>query len=145
MNQENLHWHLHPMIIHFPIALFISAMGFWAGGLLFKKKSLQQTAVYLYVLGAFIAPLAVQTGLWEAEHLGVMHPIVEIHERFGLLTMWSSLLSLPILWIVKRKKEKAFNTVFAICVLLVVGFVVITAYNGGRMVYEYAVGVEEDH
>ena len=137
-------WRLHPMVIHFPIALFISALGIQIAGLIGKKESLRQTALYLYILGAFMAPLAVQTGLWEAENLRVMHPIVEIHERFGRLTMGSSLLSLPLLWIVKRKSPKAFNTLFVICLVVVVGFVVVTAYHGGRMVYEYGVGVEED-
>ena len=143
MIPEHIHW--HPAIVHFPIALFISALGFWLTGLLFKKESFKATALYLYVLGALTAPLAVRTGLWEAEHLGVMHPLVEIHERFGLWTMGSSLLSLPILWLVKRKNKKAFERILGICLVLVVSFVVLTAYNGGRMVYEYGVGVQEDH
>lgn len=139
----HLHW--HPAIVHFSVALFISALGFYLAGYLFKKESFKQTAFYLYILGALAAPLAVRTGLWEAEHLGVMHPLVEIHERLGLWTMWSSLLSLPILGLLKRKKTSAFEGMLGVCLVLVVALAVVTAYNGGRMVYEYGVGVEKDH
>ncbi len=74
-----------------------------------------------------------------------MHPLVEIHGRFGLLTMGSSISSLPIFWLVKRKNKKSFERILGICLVLIVSFVILTAYNGGWMVYEYGVGVEEDH
>ena len=88
---------LHPKVIHFPIALFIGAMGMEVLSLILKKDNLHRTALHMYILATVITPFAVLTGLQEAEHLHLSHPILTIHRNFALLTMWGSLVSLPIL------------------------------------------------
>ena len=144
---------LHPKVIHFPIALFIGAMGMEVLSLIFsaiggsasggKKDNLHRTAFHMYILATVITPFVVLTGLQEAEHLHLGHPILTIHRNFALLTMWVSLFSLPILWLAKKKSEKVLRIVFIIFLLMLVGFVSITGHNGGRMVYEYGVGVDQ--
>ena len=57
--------------------------------------------------------------------------------------MWGSLVSLPIFWLAKKKSEKVLRIVFIVFLLILVGFVSITGHNGGRMVYEYGVGVDQ--
>ena len=144
---------LHPKVIHFPIALFLGAMGMEALSLIFsttggsasgeKKDNLHRTAFHMYILATVITPFVVLTGLQEAEHLHLSHPILTIHRNFALLTMWGSLVSLPILWLAKKKGEKVLRIVFIVFLLILVSFVSVTGYNGGRMVYEYGVGVEQ--
>ena len=107
-------WHLHPMMVHFPIALFISAMIFEAVSLCLRRDILHRTALHIYTLAAILTPLAVQTGLWEAEELNLHHPVLEIHERFALWTMWLALVSLPVLGFTLKKFTKAFRPVFII-------------------------------
>jgi uncharacterized membrane protein len=139
----DFHIHLlHPKLIHFPIALFLSAMGLEVLSLVFNKESLHRTALHIYVLAALTTPLAVLTGLQDAKHIHLNHPILTVHKNFAFLTMWGSLASLPILWLI-RKNAKVFRVVFLIFTLIIVTFVTITGHNGGRMVYEYGVGVEE--
>ena len=149
-----LHVHLlHPKVIHFPIALFLGAMGMEVLSLIFsaiggsafggKKDNLHRTAFHMYILATVITPFVVLTGLKEAEHLHLSHPILTIHRNFALLTMWVSLVSLPILWLAKKKSEKILRIFFIVFLLMLVGFVSITGYNGGRMVYEYGVGVDQ--
>ena len=136
--------HLHPMLVHFPIVLFIGALGFEAVSLILKKDHLHLVAVYLYILAAVISPLVVQAGLWEEDALGgIHHPVFENHERFALLTMWTALVSLPVLWFAKKKFPQIFRRVFITFALLTVLTVSITAYFGGRMVYDYGMGIEE--
>ena len=134
---------LHPKVIHFPIALFIGAMGMEALSLIFKKDNLHRTAFHMYIFATVITPFVVLTGLQEAEHLHLNHPILTIHRNFALLTLWGSLVSLPILWLAKKKREKVLRIVFIVFLLILVGFVSVTGYNGGRMVYEYGVGTEK--
>ena len=134
---------LHPKVIHFPIALFIGAMGMEVLSLIFKKDNLHRTALHMYILATVITPFVVLTGLQEAEHLHLSHPILTIHRNFALLTMWGSLVSLPVLWLASKKGEKVLRIVFLIFLLMLVAFVSITGYNGGRMVYEYGVGTEQ--
>lgn len=135
--------HLHPMVIHFPIALFIVALGFEVLSLMLKKENLHQCALYLYVLAALITPLVVRTGIWEAEKLHLNHPLLDRHRLYALWTMWVSLASLPVLYFLKNKYIKCFRIVFLLFLISVASLVSIAADKGGRMVYEYGVGVEE--
>ena len=136
---------LHPKVIHFPIALFIGAMGMEVLSLVFKKDNLHWTAFHMYVFATVITPFVVLTGLQEAEHLHLSHPILTIHRNFALLTMWGSLVSLLILWLAKKKGEKALRIIFIFFLLMLAIFVSIAGHNGGRMVYEYGVGTEQQN
>jgi len=140
---EELIEHLHPMIVHFPIALFITALGLDVCSFIFKKKSLHQTAVQIYIFAALCSPLVVQTGLWAAEEHHLKHPVLDKHRFFALWTMWGSIVSLPFLWVVKNFFKRYFRAAFLIFLILMASFVSLTGYNGGRLVYEYAIGVEE--
>lgn len=134
---------LHPKVIHFPIALFISAMGLEVMSLLLKKEDLHKTAVNIYILATIMVPFVVWTGLSEAAQLHLNHPILAAHKRFALLTMWGSLTSLPIFWFIKKKSHKAFRIIFLLATLIITVFVSYAGHNGGRMVYEYGVGIEK--
>lgn len=139
-----IHVHLlHPKVVHFPIALFISAMGLEAVSSIFRKESFHRTAVHMYILATLLTPLVVLTGLSEAEHLNIKHPVLDLHKNFALLTMWGSLISLPILWLIKKHNSKILRFLFLVLTLTIVVFVSIAGHNGGRMVYEYNVGVEQ--
>ena len=142
LNQFHVHL-LHPQVIHFPIALFIGAMGMEVLSLILKKDNLRWSAFHMYILATVITPFAVLTGLQEAEHLHLGHPIPTIHRNFALLTMWGSLVSLPILWLAKKKSENVLRITFIIFLSMFAIFVSITGHNGGRMVYEYGVGVDQ--
>ena len=152
LNQFHVHI-LHPKVIHFPVALFLGAMGMEVLSLIFsaiggsafggKKDNLHRTAFHMYIFATVITPFVVLTGLQEAEHLHLSHPILTIHKNFALLTMWGSLVSLPILWLIKKKWEKALRVIFIIFLLMLSAFVSIAGHNGGRMVYEYGVGMEQ--
>ena len=133
---------LHPKVVHFPIALFISALGFEVASLVFQKETLHRTALQIYILAVLATPFVILSGLEEAEHLNLKHPILNLHRQFAFLTMYTSLASLPILWFIKNNK-RIFRIVFLSFILLVVIFVSTTAHHGGRMVYEYGVGMEK--
>ena len=133
--------HLHPMLVHFPITLFLGAFLFEIISVIFKKDDFHHTAFYLYMVAAVFSPLAVQAGLWEEDFLHLHHPLLETHETFGLVTMWTALASLPVLWLVKTKKPGIFRKLFLIFTLIVAVTVSTAAYFGGEMVYEYGVGI----
>lgn len=134
-------FHIHPMLVHFPIALFLGALGFEIASLVSRKENLHRTAFHLYIVAALLSPLVVQTGLWEEDYLHLHHPILESHEESALATMWTALASLPILWLVHEKKVQMFRTVFLVFVLVVAVTVSTAAYFGGKMVYEYGIGI----
>ena len=134
--------HLHPAVVHFPIAIFTTALLFEAAAWITKKTIFHQTASCLYIFAVIVTPLVVWTGLREAQQENIHHPVLDTHQRFAYLTMWTSLASLPILWLFKKKIPQYFGIVFLIALVMIVASVSLAAYNGGRLVYEYGVGVE---
>lgn len=135
--------HLHPMVVHFPIALFIMGLLFEVVSLLIKHEGIHKAAVYMYVAAALLTPLVVRTGIWEAEKLSLNHPLLDQHSQYAVRLMWFSLMSLPVLWFLNREFRKTLRWVFVIVLLISSVLVSIAADKGGRMVYEYGVGVEE--
>lgn len=133
---------LHPKLVHFPIALFLTALGFELMSLVSKKTAFHQCAVYMYVFAALLTPLVVRTGIWEAERLHLNHPLLDKHKLLALWTMWSSLMSLPVLWLSHKEFSKYFRVIFFLFLLAVSGVVGYAGHLGGQMVYEYGVGVE---
>ena len=133
---------VHPKVVHFPVALFMTALGLDLAGLIFKRESFHKTAVQIYVIAALMTPLVVRTGIWEAARLHLNHPVLEKHRMFALWTMWASLMSLPVLWFIKKKSQKFFRVFFVTFLIVTAGLVTVAGHNGGRMVYEYGVGVE---
>lgn len=134
---------LHPKLVHFPIALFISALGFEIFAYLFRKDPFHKTSVYLFTVAALMSFVVVQTGLWEQSRLHLNHPVLTEHRLYGLLTMWVSLLSLPVLWVLRTRVPKYFRPVFFVVLIAVSVLVFLTAHEGGELVYEYGAGVEK--
>ena len=134
---------LHPKVVHFPVALFVTALIFDILSLIFRKEHLHKAAVSMYVFAALAVPLVVRTGLWEEERLHLNHPVLDKHRLFALWTMWVSLMALPVLWFIKKEGSKYFRFVFLILLIGTVTFVSFAAHNGGRMVYEYGAGMED--
>ena len=128
------------MLVHFPIALFVGALVFEILGLILKIEPFRKTALHIYTFAALFSPLVVLSGLEEADDLNLRHPILSWHKNFALWTMWFSLVSLPILWFIRKKISKSFSILFLTILVCVVVLVTLTAYNGGRLVYEYGVG-----
>ena len=134
---------IHPKLVHFPIALFVSAVVFELLSIVFRREGLHKTAVNMYILAALVTPLVVRTGIWEAERLNLNHPILDAHRKYALWTMWGSLMSLPVLWLLKKEFTKYFRVIFFLILIGVVSVVSLAGHNGGAMVYEYGVGIEE--
>lgn len=137
-------FHLHPILVHFPIALFISAMGLETLAIVFKKESLQEASWINFILAVLITPLVVLTGWLEARHLHLSHKVADIHKIFAFWTWGISLVAGIGLWLIKKKfSKKLFRILFFISLTVVVALISICGYYGGRLVYEYGIGVAE--
>jgi uncharacterized membrane protein len=134
--------HIHPMIVHFPIALII--VGFLAEvvSLFFKnEKCLSKTGFYLMILGTLAAIAAWSTGqLFTNEP--TQGPVVNLfnkHETGALITMLLMILGLAfrIYLIIKKKEETDLKWVAFGIYFLAFAAVSFTGYIGGTMVYDF--------
>jgi uncharacterized membrane protein len=133
---------LHPMIVHFPIALII--VGFLADVvyIFFKsEKCLSKTGFYLMVLGALGAIAAWATGqLFTYEpSQGEILKVFEKHETGALITMILMVTgaALRIYLVIIRREDTSLKWVVFILYLLAFCTVSFTGFMGGTMVYKY--------
>ena len=137
--------YLHPVVVHFPIALII--VGFVAdiSSLLFKKeKCLSTMGLYLEALGMLAAIVAVGTGYFLTSPMdGEAGALRERHELFAFLTLGTIIAAVffRILLVYLKKDATRLKYVALGLFFLAFIFVTITGHLGGTLVFEYLVGV----
>jgi uncharacterized membrane protein len=134
--------HLHPMLVHFPIAIIL--VGFLAdvAFLFFKnEKCLSKTGFYLMIAGTLAAAVAYTSGQLFANEptQGDIVNVFERHELFALITLIiMGIGSLVRIYAIVKMIETKFMTwtIFGLYCFgaLSVG---ITGFLGGSMVYDY--------
>jgi uncharacterized membrane protein len=135
---------LHPLIVHFPIALFVTAVICEVLAYFRKSPLLSNTALLTACVAAMGAIIAVTTGLL-AEGIvpafGEARVALESHETLGYLVLATSLTFAAL-----KVASYLLKTDRLLTTQLSVGFagVVIAfmaAYEGGELVYKHGVGV----
>lgn len=147
---------LHPLIVHFPIALLLVAPLFIVIGALLqpeKGRVYLFSALILMALGTTAVFVALETGEAAAklaERTPEINAVLEHHEQlaettriaFSVLTViFAAIILLPRLlrrspgWLAGRGLLLLFLVVYGAGMLLLVN----TAHNGGRLVHEFGV------
>ena len=137
--------HLHPMVVHFPVALIVVGFLFELFDLFYKKEnSFSKTGLYLMVLGTLGAVAAYLTGeFFTSDLTGSAGEVEEIHEFFALITMITMIIAtLFRVYLIMKKKEKTnlkwvFFSLYALGALMVG----ITGFFGGSLVFNYLIGL----
>jgi len=147
---------LHPLIVHFPIALFVT--GFLVDGLgwLLHQDGLKRVGMILVILGASAAVPALATGLaveeMIEERLEVIpggEEAIEAHEKIAipttalLLVVGLIRLGLGGEWL-SRSRNWLYGLLITYLVIgaLGLGMLALTGLRGGELVYRYGAGVE---
>ena len=137
---------LHPMIIHFPIALIFVVAICDLIGIMSGKRSLIQTANIISVFAALGAIAAVTTGLlaedsaWLSE---TAHEIMETHEMFGFIFLGLIIVTAIFRLAIGDKIYDRFKWIGLILALVGSSIVSYGGYLGGEMVYTHGAGVKE--
>jgi len=135
---------VHPLFVHFPIALLLTSTAFYFLGSIFKKDELLAAGKWALYFGTFAAAVTVWTGLEAAKtvaHGGGVHELMITHQYFGYTVLGlSAVLST---WVFFSKAHiPAKGRVFFLGVLLILGGILTQGADlGGRMVFLNGVGV----
>ncbi len=126
---------LHPMVVHFPIALLVTTVVFEALGYFLKKDELRKAGVYTLVLGLAGAVAGVMTGSVQLENIEAATGTEEFgaisaHMRFGYLTIL-----IFTAYLLVRLRAKAVLPTLAIGAVGLVA-VYLTGHSGGRIAYD---------
>ena len=138
---------LHPMVIHFPIVLLITAAAIELADVVFVRPAWLDTATFLYAAGAVATIAAYITGVQAGSIVfvpGMAHPIVDDHRSWALFT--ASYVGIAVTARVGARFAGLPRTRAHRALLLTTGLVGVvllqqTAERGARLVYEYGVGV----
>jgi len=137
--------HLHPMLVHFPIALVI--FGFLAeiAFIFFKKEvSLNKMGYYLLIVGTLAAIVTWLTGnFFTSEMDGAAGKIREAHELFATITLVLLLVTsiLRTTLIMLKNENPILKKLSFLLYGLAVLTVSITGNLGGSLVYNYMMGL----
>jgi uncharacterized membrane protein len=134
---------IHPLLVHFPIALLSAATLMYWLGFLARRESWLWTGLWTLVLGALGAAAAVGSGLY-AEPGVMLAPSVKTallanHKRIMIAVLILS--ALLALWAMAARPMPARGrVVFLATLVVVVALIAKGADYGGRMVYDYNAG-----
>jgi uncharacterized membrane protein len=137
--------HLHPMIVHFPVALIVVGFLLELLYLLFKKEfCLTKAGFYLMILGTLGAIAAFLTGeFFTTELTGNAGQVQETHELFAIITMITMIIATLIRVYLFTKNKETTSLKWIVFSLYAVGamMVGITGFFGGSLVYNYLIGL----
>jgi len=137
---------IHPIIVHFPIALIIVVFILDLMGVLSRKKSLISAANIITIFAAVGAVFAVVSGLiaeksvWHPEQA---HELLELHETIGFVVVGLTLILLIFRPAIKKKKSGSPGWVAVFLSLAAAVLVGYAGYLGGEIVYKHGTGVQQ--
>lgn len=140
---------VHPLMVHFPIALLIFALIFDLFALIFRNVNwLRYAAGSLYILGALAALVTFFTGKQAADIVNVpamaRHTLSE-HADWAHYTVWFfGIYGLIRLLLLSKKLSQKWVVSFVIFLIGAGGMFLLfeTAEHGAELVFRYGVGVK---
>lgn len=132
---------IHPMLVHFPIALIFASVALDWLGYLFKHANLTRAGFYTLVLGAMGAGLAALSGPDAATGDPSVPSLLASHQTFAALTVVLAVALVAVRFLSARGISGAGALAYLLATLFLVAFVSITGYYGGEMAYHHAVGI----
>ncbi|WP_029521667.1 DUF2231 domain-containing protein [Persephonella sp. KM09-Lau-8] len=139
---------LHPPIVHFAIALTIIGVIFELLGFALKRESLKHAAFWTFIVGVLAVWGAMISG--EAAEEAVEHliegtyaeKVFEPHEELGKILPWIFTgLGLFRIFLYVKENSKLM-VIYLIAAFIGIGLIGYQGRLGGKLVYEYGIGVK---
>lgn len=128
---------IHPLFVHFPVALFPTTLFFYLVGIVWKKEKFLFAARISLTLAVLSAIVTVWTGeMAEASfpHSEAIHQLMMTHEKIGITGL--VLGSLLFLWSFWLKEGSPKGKFYFLIFLALTTFVILQNGDiGGRMVF----------
>lgn len=135
--------HIHPIVVHFPIALIILAVGYDFIHLIIKRKLSPKQGLWIWILAFISACIAVATGP-EDDARGNTN-VLHFHSTLADLTTAITFLvvAIRVFFMVKRREFIRFSLIaYSILSLICAVSILSVGYFGGKMVYDQGVGIK---
>jgi uncharacterized membrane protein len=137
---------LHPMVVHFPIVLWVLAFGTWCLALARRQDLTWRLGTWFQTLALMSALVALAMGYIAADRLGhdsPGHDLVHVHRDYMVWTTVLSALVTLAAWLL-RNKEGGWRVGLLLASLGVVVMMTLGADRGALLVFTHGTGVSED-
>lgn len=137
---------IHPMIVHFPIALLTTFVLLEILWFIFRKDWIKNSSVLTLFIGLISVIPTLLSGEASAEAIENMQQVAELvksHETFAKLTGLTFLIVFIIKVVLMRTGKLNFKTNLIPFILSLVGiyFLIQTGLRGGELVYKHGAGI----
>lgn len=137
---------IHPVLVHFPLALLPLALVFQALAVWRRQDEWQRLALWLLWIGTLGALAAAGTGLLAEDSVTVPQPgweVIELHEGLMLTTTGIAVALSILALVVRRRLNRTLQLVLLAGLVVLSGVLVVGADRGGQLVYQYGVSVQK--
>lgn len=131
--------HLHPMLVHFPIALALVAFLFNLASYLFKKEWLNISSVALTVLAALGAVASILSGFFFTKPVAGLAAIMkDTHVIYALVSTILLFIAAIVgfLYLSKKTNQTKWVYLYTLLMLLAAIGISLTGMEGGSIVYD---------
>jgi uncharacterized membrane protein len=128
----------HPVFVHFPIALWLTALLFWALAVLRRGDELWRVGRWLLYLGSLGALVSVASGLWAAGQLGhdsPGHDLVHVHRNWMLAASALGLATTVAAFVTRRSAIPGVRWLLSVLLVVTAVVLVLGADRGALLVF----------
>jgi uncharacterized membrane protein len=139
---------LHPIMVHFTIALTIASIFCYIlGQMSFRpkiKSDLQVSSFWMLLLASIATIFTLISGYLQfnsVAHDGASHAAMVNHRYWGIAS--ASLLFILCAWFITKYRKNNFSgKLFPLLLIGLAACIANTAYKGGNLVYKFGLGVK---
>lgn len=134
---------LHPMLIHFPIVLWLTALLCWSIGVFGRRDNVFRVGTWLLTLGTVAALFALLTGYLAADAMGhdsPGHDLVHVHRNFMFITTIAATVVTATACLLRARKSPPVRWGLLLGLVAVNGVMLLGADRGVLLVYGYGMG-----
>lgn len=132
---------LHPILVHFPIALLFASVALDLVGYTFRIVNLTRAGFYLLVLGVAGAGVAAMVGPDHATGSSMADALLIAHQNFALLTVALGVSLLLVRFFAAEGIENPWTLLYFLVALAMLVALALTGYYGGELTYHQGAGV----
>src|SRR5690242_20265189 len=132
---------LHPILVHFPIALLFASVALDLAGYIFNFVNLTRAGFYLLVLGVAGGGAAAIVGPDHATGSAAADALLISHQNFALLTVALGVSLLLVRFFAADGISAPWVFLYFAVALALLGVLALTGYYGGELTYHQGAGV----
>ena len=136
---------IHPMLVHFPIALLFASVLFDLASFLSGWEDFKRAGFWLLILGWIGGLAATLSGVLSedvAKNAGVPEKAIDRHEFFALTTLALFAILILVRILGRNHGSRKVRWLYMAAAFIGLSFLSVTGYLGGDLVFRYGAGVE---